>query len=119
GITKYNHELRGKPGWTTQGKTIVLVPGQVEDDASIRYGCTEVKTNLGLLAAARQAHPDAYIVYKPHPDVLSGNRLGKVAIEQASAFADHIETALSVVSCIEACDVVHTMTSLSGFDALL
>jgi capsular polysaccharide export protein len=91
----------------------------VEDDASIRFGCTDVKTNLGLLQAARQAQPGAFIVYKPHPDVMSGNRIGKLALQQARAFADHVETGLSVVSCIEACDEVHTMTSLTGFDALL
>ena len=32
---------------------------------------------------------------------------------------DHIEQNISVVSCINACDEVHTMTSLTGFDALL
>lgn len=119
GITKYNLEPRAKAAWPAAGKTVVLVPGQVEDDASIRYGCTEVKTNLGLLQAARQTHPEAFIVYKPHPDVMSGNRAGSVAMEQARQWADHVETRLSVVSCIEACDVVHTMTSLTGFDALL
>jgi capsular polysaccharide export protein len=50
---------------------------------------------------------------------LSGNRAGKLAMAQARALADHVETHLSVVSCIAACDVVHTMTSLTGFDALL
>lgn len=119
GITKYNLEPRDKAAWATGGKQVVLVPGQVEDDASIRYGCTDVKTNLGLLQAARQAHPQAFIVYKPHPDVMSGNRAGKLALDQARALADHVETRLSVVSCIEACSVVHTMTSLTGFDALL
>lgn len=119
GITKYNLEPREKAVWPTGGKQVVLVPGQVEDDASIRYGCTDVKTNLGLLQAARRAHPDAFIVYKPHPDVMSGNRVGKLALAQAREFADHVETRLSVVSCIAACDVVHTMTSLTGFDALL
>ena len=97
----------------------MLVPGQVEDDASIRYGCTEVKTNLGLLQAARRAHPDAFVVYKPHPDVMSGNRFGMLALAQVRELADHVETRLSVVSCIEACDEVYTMTSLTGFDALL
>ena len=29
-----------------------------------------------LLAAVRRTHPDAYILYKPHPDVVSGNRRG-------------------------------------------
>lgn len=120
GITKYNIEPREPANWpSAAGRTVVLVPGQVEDDASIRYGCTNVRTNLGLLQAARQAHPDAFIVYKPHPDVMSGNRIGKLALQQARLFADHVETRLSVVSCIEACDEVHTMTSLTGFDALL
>ena len=119
GITKYNLEPRQKVPWASAGRQVVLVPGQVEDDASIRFGCTGVKTNLGLLQAARQAHPDAFIVYKPHPDVMSGNRAGKLALAQARGLADHIEAHLSVVSCIEACDVVHTMTSLTGFDALL
>jgi capsular polysaccharide export protein len=119
GITKYNLEPREAAMWTSGGRQVVLVPGQVEDDASIRYGCTDVKTNLGLLQAARRAHPDAFVVYKPHPDVMSGNRAGKLALAQAREFADHVETRLSVVSCIAVCDVVHTMTSLTGFDALL
>jgi capsular polysaccharide export protein len=119
GITKYNLEPRETATWTSEGRQVVLVPGQVEDDASIRYGCTDVKTNLGLLQAARRAHPDAFVVYKPHPDVISGNRAGELALAQAREFADHVETRLSVVSCIAACDVVHTMTSLTGFDALL
>ena len=119
GITKYNLEPREKAQWNSGGKEVVLVPGQVEDDASIRFGCTDVKTNLGLLQAARRAHPEAFIVYKPHPDVMSGNRAGRLALAQAKEYADHVETRLSVVSCIEACDLVHTMTSLTGFDALL
>ena len=119
GITKYNLEPLETARWTSEGRLVVLVPGQVEDDASIRYGCTKVKTNLGLLQAARRAHPDAFVVYKPHPDVMSGNRVGKLNLAQAREFADYVETRLSVVSCIAACDVVHTMTSLSGFDALL
>lgn len=119
GITKYNLEPRQPVQWPTGGRPTLLVPGQVEDDASIRLGCTSVKTNLGLLQAVRQANPGAFIVYKPHPDVLSMNRKGRVAMEEAREFADHVETGVSVVSCIEASDEVHTMTSLSGFDALL
>ena len=102
-----------------QGKQVILVPGQVEDDASIVYGCTDVKTNLALLKAARAAHPDGFVVYKVHPDVLAKNRKGKVNWAELKQYADVIETETSVVSCINACDVVHTMTSLTGFDALL
>lgn len=119
GITKYNLEPRAKADWPTGGRPVILVPGQVEDDASIRFGCTDTRTNLALLKAARAAHPEAFIVYKPHPDVMSGNRAGKLGLDQAREWADQIETSLSVISCIEACDEVHTMTSLTGFDALL
>ena len=120
GLTKYNLEPRDPPKWQVPaGRPIVVVPGQVEDDASIALGCTSIRTNLGLLQAARAARPDAYIVYKPHPDVASGNRRGRVQVAKALVFADHIETGVSIISCIEACDEVHTMTSLSGFDALI
>lgn len=119
GITKYNIEPRQKPSWAVTGQYVVLVPGQVEDDASVKYGCENVRTNLGLLAQARAACPDALIVYKPHPDVAVKNRNGKVHIDDALRYADVIETNVSIISCIEACDEVHTMTSLTGFDALL
>ena len=119
GLTKYNLEPRQAPAWAHGGRRVVLVPGQVEDDASIRLGCRNVRTNLGLLQAARAACPDAFIVYKPHPDVASGNRKGHLPPQEARVWADHIEARSSVVSCIEACDEVHTMTSLAGFDALL
>lgn len=124
GVTKYNLESVKPVQWlgVTAGQQVLLVPGQVEDDASIRFGCDTVNgvhTNLGLLQVARQAYPQAFIVYKPHPDVTSGNRCGKVALEQARQWADHVELQASVVSCIEGCDVVVTMTSLTGFDALL
>ena len=119
GITKYNLEPRETPPWATEERKVILVPGQVEDDASIRFGCSDVRTNAGLLKAAREACPDAFIVYKPHPDVMSGNRKGKLALREAAQWADHIEARLSVISCIEASDEVHTMTSMTGFDALL
>ncbi|MDR0215262.1 MAG: capsular polysaccharide biosynthesis protein [Comamonas sp.] len=126
GITKYNLEPNHPVDWFNDerpqaGRQVVLVPGQVEDDASIRFGCDAegVSTNLGLIQAARAAFPAAFIVFKPHPDVSSGNRKGYVEMAQALRYADHVEQGASVVSCIDACDVVVTMTSLTGFDALL
>ena len=119
-ITKYNTERLVRLAIAPDpGRNIIFVPGQVEDDASIRYGTTNIRTNLSLLAAVRRRDPDAFIVYKPHPDVMAKNRKGKVALQESKAFCDHIETVASVISCIEQADEVHTMTSLTGFDALL
>ena len=78
-ISKYNMdkdeeiELNG----VKKGQTIVLVPGQVEDDASIIYGAGGM-TNLELLQQVRENVSNGYIIYKPHPDVLAGNRRGEV-----------------------------------------
>uniref|UniRef100_UPI004047310B capsular polysaccharide biosynthesis protein n=1 Tax=Orrella sp. TaxID=1921583 RepID=UPI004047310B len=132
GLTKYNLEVSGGVQWQRDGQQdeqylrvlksnscVIFVPGQVEDDASIRYGCVDVRTNLGLLKAVRASNPKAWIVYKPHPDVVSGNRVGKVPLNSLKGLVDHVETAASVIDCIFACDEVHTMTSLTGFDALL
>jgi len=126
GLTKYNVESENVSPenlWDSGGRQVILVPGQVEDDASIRLGCTHgeagVDTNLRLLINVRSCNPEAFIVYKPHPDVLSGNRVGQVDWAQAHRWADHIEITASVVDCLGACDSVHTMTSLTGFDALL
>ena len=118
-LTKYNVDPLSRPEWETKGREVILVPGQVEDDASITAGCGSVRTNLALIQAARAAHPDAFLVYKPHPDVASGNRRGRIDPAQLRMWVDHVETGCSVIDCIEHADVIHTMTSQAGFDALL
>jgi capsular polysaccharide export protein len=100
------------------GQEIALVPGQVEDDASIRYGADGM-SNLELLRAARERAPRAYLVYKPHPDVLAGNRRGGVPEREARRYCDAIVTEASLDSVLARADTVHTMTSLVGFEALL
>lgn len=95
----------------------ILVPGQVENDASILRGTTEVRTNRDLLAATRAANPSAVIFYKPHPDVEAGLRDGIVT--DAADFADAVLTKTSPISAMSAVDAVWTMTSTLGFEAVL
>ena len=99
-------------------RKIVLVPGQVEDDASIRLGANSM-TNLELLQRARQNAPEAYVIYKPHPDVLAGNRVGNIAEEEALKYCDRVVTEVSLDSVLSLSDEVHTMTSLVGFEAII
>ena len=116
-ISKYN--LAGQPPAPANQPHRILVPGQVEDDASIRLGCTLVATNLDLLRATRAANPAAWLIYKPHPDVEAGLRPGAIATETLISLADEIATATDTIALIEACDAVWTMTSLLGFEALI
>ncbi len=116
GLTKYNLGRR-KPTWLAPpGKQVVLVPGQVADDASIRLGTRAISTADALLREVRARLPEAFVVYKPHPDVLSGNRSGLVNAER---LADVVDVESDLVSLIDAADEVHTLSSLAGFDALL
>ena len=101
-----------------EGQSVVLVVGQVEDDASIVYGANGM-TNLQLLKEARENLSDAYIIYKPHPDVLAGNRVGNITQEIALNYCDEIIVDASLDSVLELVDEVHTMTSLVGFEALI
>lgn len=120
GLTKYNVgradpvDLGAAPG-----RARLLVPGQVEDDASVRFGAPGVRSNLELLRAVRESNPDAWIVYKPHPDTEAGTRPGAVADAAALAFADRVARGASVTALLPQVDRVHTMTSLVGFEALL
>lgn len=119
-VSKYNvGEDQAELARGTSGREVALVIGQVEDDASIRLGCLDVRTNLRLLEEARRARPDAYLLWKPHPDVLSGNRAGAVSRDAALALADELVEDASVAACLDVAAEVHTMTSLVGFEALL
>ena len=114
GVSKYN--LSGDLPELPEGHRI-LVPGQVEDDASVRFGCDGVKTNFDLLKAARAANPDAVIIYKPHPDVEKGLRQGDVP--HAHEYADVVASNADINALLGAVQEVWTMTSLTGFEALL
>jgi capsular polysaccharide export protein len=97
----------------------LLVPGQVEDDASIRLGAGAVRSNLALLQKVRVENPSAVIIYKPHPDVEAGLRPGAITPAALTGLADVVAHASDPIALIEACDAVWTMTSLLGFEALL
>lgn len=118
-ITKYNVEADEPLVLDSGGRPVILVPGQVEDDASITRGASLIRTNEALLRAVREQNPRAYLLFKPHPDVLARNRAGAAHMKEWERLSDHIETRHSIVRCIDAAQQVHTITSLSGFDALL
>lgn len=116
-ISKYNDD---KDGIITpkNSKKIALVIGQVEDDASVKIGADGMK-NIELIKQARSNSPKAHIIYKPHPDVLSGNRIGQVDESEALKYCDEIVTGVSMPVLLDIADEIHTMTSTSGLEAIL
>ena len=118
-ITKYNLSDARTPLASSPGRQRILVVGQVEDDASVVFGAGRIKTNLGLLRAVREAAPDAFIIWKPHPDVQSGYRRGYLPARNAARFADMVLTKGDIRPLYAGVDALHTITSLAGFEALL
>lgn len=121
-VSKYNVGQAGKSELIkankASGKRRLLIVGQVEDDLSVQYCGSLVKTNSALITRVRQDHPDAYLVYKPHPDVEAGLRTGKVD-EMTLKLVDSVAHGAAMPDCLEAVDEVHTISSLTGFEALL
>jgi capsular polysaccharide export protein len=119
GLTKYN--VGDAAPWSRPpGRSrVVLVPGQVESDASIAFGAPAIKANLDLLRAVREANPDAHLLYKPHPDVVAGLRGTGANESRADALCDALLADVPMASLLAEVDEVHTLTSLTGFEALL
>ena len=110
-LAAYRHQAQERP--------LLLVPGQYEQDLSIACSRGSIKTNDGLLEQVRRDFPEAFIIYKEHPDLYSGVRPGALGETRALAVADAYVTDLDMHHLLEECDRVCTMTSLSGFEALV
>ncbi|MCX7286613.1 MAG: capsular polysaccharide biosynthesis protein [Rhodobacterales bacterium] len=117
GLTKYN--LPAPPLSQLPDGHRILVPGQVENDASILKGGGEIRTNLALLRTVRAANPGAVVIYKPHPDVVAGLRPGLIPPAALGDLADVVLTVADPAALLPVVQEVWTMTSLLGFEALV
>lgn len=121
GLSKYNMAssltLAGLLGPKTRPR--VLVIGQVEDDASIRYGCDRKITNNDLVRLAAEENPQAEIIYKPHPDVLNGVREAQSNPAEVEHLARVLRENVPLAQSFETIDKAYAITSLGGFEALL
>lgn len=117
-ISKYN------PPITTTKKSIklknkVLVIGQVDNDASLRYGNPDNWSMEEMVKLAKYENPTAEILYRPHPEVYQGYQRTKFRKQNISNFAQIISSNESIIDLIESVDQVYTLTSLTGLEALL
>ncbi|HEX4506123.1 MAG TPA: hypothetical protein VH722_10370 [Alphaproteobacteria bacterium] len=119
GITKYNTGAGMPDVDVPPGRRTLFVPGQVQDDRSVATGGAGIYRNIDLLQRVRTLNPDAFIIYKPHPDVDAGHRVGAIPEDEARRYADRIIRGVSTAAIIPAVDEIHTLTSLAGFEALI
>lgn len=113
GVTKY--QLGGGRVDVPVNRRVVLVPGQVADDRSVICGSAGIVDMADLLTRVRAAEPDAFIIYKPHPDVVTGLRRGATQVPHA----DLIAADADLNRLLDRIDAVHVLSSQTGFEALL
>ncbi|NBN78354.1 hypothetical protein GWI72_08755 [Microvirga tunisiensis] len=124
-VSKYNFGASRRYAFP-KDRPVVLVPGQVADDAAVRRSTSATidcahtpNVNVDLLRLARSRNPDAWLVFKPHPDVETGLRKGRIEEAELAGLADFVARDADIIDLIEAVDRVETFSSLSGFEALL
>ena len=118
GVTKYGPDA-GQMIQLPGGRRTVLAVGQVDDDMSVQLGGAGVGGNLDFLARVRRAEPDAWILYRPHPDVQAGHRKGHLSDAVVLEHADAIDSGAPLMELVQNVDEVHVLSSLTGFEALM
>lgn len=117
-LSKYN------PPAITVGSDIkikkrIAVLGQVESDASIKYGNPKKWTAFDLIKLAYSENPGAEIIYRPHPEVYRGFQKSTLKRRHVEKFATICPPSSSFVDFVESVDHCYTISSLSGFEFLL
>ncbi|EHK60061.1 capsular polysaccharide export protein, LipB/KpsS family, partial [Halomonas sp. GFAJ-1] len=121
GVSKYNNSksIKVEKIYGPKANKRILVLGQVEDDASIQYGCDKKLTNNDVVRLAVEENPGAQVIYKPHPDVLNGHRPYQSDPSDVENIALVLKRDIPLANAFETIDHVYTITSLGGFEALL
>jgi capsular polysaccharide export protein len=123
-LTKYNvRKPAGPLPEVPPGMKAVLVPGQVADDAAVALGRPAsfppgANVNALLLAAARARHRDAFVIFKPHPDVEHLGRSGALTADE-ERLADCIARKTPLEALFPIVHHIETYASLAGFEGLL
>lgn len=120
GLSKYNLSGGADLAKILQpGRRRVLVLGQVEGDLSIRYGAERLITANELVALAARENPEAQILYRPHPEVVAHPKPQYSNPALTADLCAQIGPEFRLADCLEAADLVYTVTSLAGFEAAL
>lgn len=98
---------------------VILVVGQAENDASLHLGGQSLRCNLVLLKAVCQANADAYIIYKPHPEVWARMQAEGYTANNLLLWCDECVGDVPMAELLPKVNEVHVMSSLAGFEALM
>lgn len=117
-LSKYNPPNLNKDRDLKIKKRVAIL-GQVDNDAAIKYGNPNGWTSKSLIELAYYENPECEILYRPHPEVYKGYQKSKLKCKSIEKIAEIISPEENIISFIDKCDHIYTITSLTGLEALI
>lgn len=118
-LTKYNHQPIFTPKIGRSGAKKVLVVDQTYHDMSILKGLATDYTFEYMLNMAIKENPDADIIIKTHPEIITGTRKGYYSnITSHDNIYTYTEP-INPISLVKYVDKVYVCSSQLGFEALM
>jgi len=116
--SKYN------PYFTKKDRTIkttqsVLIIGQVDSDASLRFGNIDNWNAEDIVRLAKKENPSAQITYRPHPEIFKGYQESSFKFDKVKFFAKIQSPEVDIIDAINKADHIYTICSLAGLEAVL
>ena len=119
-LSKYNHAPRAAEGLLGDASCPrVLILDQTKGDTSVTLGRADAESFTAMLDDAQMRFPTARLFVKTHPDVLAGKKQGYLTEAAKRRGIAIIAQDVSPLSLLAQADVVYTVTSQMGFEALL
>lgn len=119
-LSKYNHAPRAAERLLGDASCPrVLILDQTKGDTSVTLGRADAESFTAMLDDAQMRFPTARLFVKTHPDVLAGKKQGYLTEAAKRRGIAIIVQDVSPLSLLAQADVVYTVTSQMGFEALL
>lgn len=118
-LSKYNVPSSFTTNWASPvGRKRIAILGQVTGDAALKYGNPRRYCSEDLIVAAKEEHPGAEIIFRPHPEEVRKKSWPRKLrnLEKICIISDPRTQLIDFISNI---DQIYTISSLSGFEALL
>jgi capsule polysaccharide export protein KpsC/LpsZ len=126
GLSQYNCQPIVEEFLVDRRKKRILVVGQNEDSPAVIYGCPAIHANQALIELAQFDHPDADVIYRPHPEVVLQSKgdghkalLAKQHLEKMSEHYCIDIRDISIAQLLQTIDHVYVLTSLVGLESLM
>ena len=119
-LSKYNHApILSKKLFTNDIHPRVLLIDQTFGDASVTLGMADKNSFYLMLDQALDLYPKDNIIIKSHPDVIANKKQGYLTDYALSKGVKIIADDYAPLSLLKEFDIVYTVTSQMGFEALM